>query len=113
MKTPPHTRRTLDAQIAICQDLLNHFKNDQENLLSLIANPTGGSMQPLYVAALKSHRSRLTYTGQYQQRQLVTQLRLLADMVEDDERSAVAEIDKALPPNTIVQPASNPTALQR
>lgn len=109
MTTPPHTRHALEAQMAICQDLLTHFKKDQENFLSLLAKYTSGNRDQLYVAALQIHRSTLINTSQ---RKLTTELRLLADMVVDDERFAVAEIDKVLHPDTIARPAAHPKVPQ-
>lgn len=113
MTTPPHTRRALEAQMAICQDLLTHFKKDRDDLRNLLAGYAGGTWQSIYAAAIQTHRTRLTNTGQNQPRKLVTELRTLANMVEDDERFAVAEIDKVLQPDAIAQPASNPETSQQ
>lgn len=38
---------------------------------------------------------------------------MLADMVEDDERSAIDKVDRAVHPYTTARPASNPTAPPR
>jgi hypothetical protein len=50
MTTPPYARRALEAKMAICQDLLTHFKEDQERLLSLLADYTGGTRHPIVEA---------------------------------------------------------------
>jgi len=111
MIDPPFPREALAEQMTLCQDLLTHFKEDQERLLSHlddwwaakrqgVTHPPNGREITQAVADLRYGRVGYSYsdirsqpTGPFgltlskkHQKDLERELRKLGEMLEEDKR---------------------------